>query len=413
MKNCLVAQSGGPTSVINASVVGVIKGNKETKFYDKVYGGINGIEGILQNKILDLTCLSDKELEILKYTPSSSLGSCRYKMKDFREDESEYEKIFDIMDKLNVKTLFYIGGNDSMDTVSKLSKYAKLKGINKQIIGIPKTIDNDLWCTDHTPGFGSAAKYVATTVLETYLDSSVYINNGIFIVETMGRNAGWLAASAALAKINGRQVVDFIYLPEIPFSDEKFLKDVSKRFKEKNKVYIVVSEGIKDENGRFIFEMKNTKKHDGFSHTQLGGVGNYIKRLIIQSGITSRVKVLELGVAQRCAMHSVSSVDIEEAYKVGKDAVKYSIEGCSGYMIGIKRIRNNPYEIETVKVEASKVANDIKYFPKEWITKERNFITDDAVSYLKPLIEGSPKIIIEDGLSKYIDLQYLLKYAVK
>ncbi|MDK2919628.1 MAG: ATP-dependent phosphofructokinase / diphosphate-dependent phosphofructokinase [Candidatus Petromonas sp.] len=403
MKNCLVAQSGGPTSVINASVVGVVNGNKEAKLYDKVYGGLNGIEGILQKRIVDLSKLSDNELELFKYTPSSGLGSCRYKMKDFHQDDSEYKKLFGLMEDLEIQTLFYIGGNDSMDTVDKLSKYAKLKGINKQVVGIPKTIDNDLCYTDHTPGFGSAAKYIATSVLETYLDSSVYTDNGIFIIETMGRDTGWLAASAALAKINGESVADFIYLPEVSFSKEQFLKDVSKRFKEKNKVYIVASEGIRDENGNFLFEMGTAGKHDGFSHAQLGGVGNYLKRLIIENKITSRVKALELGVSQRCAMHCVSNTDIEEAYKVGKDAVKYSVNGSTGYMVGIKRIENDPYTIETVQVEASKVANNVKYFPVKWITKENNNVTEDAAKYIAPLVMGTPNLSMEGGLPRFFN----------
>ncbi|WP_432665562.1 6-phosphofructokinase [Wukongibacter baidiensis] len=404
MKNCLVAQSGGPTAVINASVVGVVRGNKEIKRYNKVYGGINGIEGILQGKIVDLSDLNEMDLEVLKHTPSSSLGSCRYKMKDFRDDETEYNKIFEVMDSLDISTLFYIGGNDSMDTVSKLSEYAKLKGIEKQVIGIPKTIDNDLFHTDHTPGYGSAAKFIATTTLETYLDSSVYTNNGIFIIETMGRDTGWLAASAALAKINGESVADFIYLPEVEFNNEKFIADVRARFEEKNKVYIVVSEGIKGESGRYLFESNSSCAHDAFSHVQLGGVGSCLKRLILENGITSRVKVMELGVTQRAAMHCISKTDLEESYEVGKAAVRYSAEGETGFMVAMKREGNNPYTMETFKIEAAKIANNIKYFPAEWITKEKNNITEDAIEYMQPLIMGTPDPTLENGLPKYLTL---------
>ncbi|SKC61510.1 6-phosphofructokinase [Maledivibacter halophilus] len=404
MKNCLVAQSGGPTAVINSSVVGVVEGNQKLRYYDNVYGGINGIEGVLQNKIINLSELSDEDLEILKYTPSSALGSCRYKMKDFNVDEKEYIKVFDILDALDVETLFYIGGNDSMDTVSKLSQYAKLKGIPKKIIGIPKTIDNDLFHTDHTPGYGSAAKYISTITLETYLDSSVYSNNGIFILETMGRDTGWLAASASLAKLNGKSVVDFIYLPETVFSKEQFLADVENRFQRNNKVYIVASEGLKDENGEYLFEVKSSNKHDSFSHVQLGGVGDYLKSLIIKNKITPRIKVLELGVTQRSAMHLASQTDILEACRLGKEAVRYSTEGHTGCMVGIERIQNSPYEIETLRVEACKVANSIKYFPHQWITPEKNNVTEKAVEYIAPLIRGSHKIITESGLPKYIKL---------
>lgn len=410
MRNCLVAQSGGPTSVINASVVGVVEENKECKYYDRVYAGINGIEGILEKRIVDLTKLADEELNLLKYTPSSALGSCRYKIKNFEENDKEYVKFFNILDSLDIHTFFYIGGNDSMDTVSKLSEYAKLKGIHKQIIGIPKTIDNDLQYTDHTPGYGSAAKYIATLVLETYLDSSVYTNNGIFILETMGRDTGWLAASASLAKLNGKQVADFIYLPEVVFSKEDFLRDVRKKFEEKNKVYIVVSEGLKNEKGNYLYDIEVANDHDSFSHPQLGGVGSYLENLIIDAGITQRVKVLELGVAQRCAMHIASKTDIEEAYLVGKDALKYSTEGHTGFMVALNRLGNNPYSVETFKVEASKIANEIKYFPKEWITAENNNVTEEAFDYIHPLILGEPNLTIENGIFKYFNILDKVKY---
>lgn len=404
MKNCIVAQSGGPTSVINASVVGVVNGNIEANYYDKVYGGINGIEGISQKNIIDLSELDDSDLELLKYTPSSALGSCRYKMKDFAINEEEYIKLFKILDELNIQTLFYIGGNDSMDTVSKLSQYAKLKGIDKQIIGIPKTIDNDLLYTDHTPGYGSAAKFIATVALETYLDSSVYPNNGVFILETMGRDTGWLAASAVLAKLNGEAVADFIYLPEVQFSKEQFLKDVHNKFKEKNKVFIVASEGLKDESGKHLTETNSSDKHDSFSHVQLGGVGSYLKGLIIKNGITSRIKVMELGITQRCSMHCASLTDVEESYKVGKAAVKYAMEGYKGFMVGIKRMNNTPYTIDTFRVEASKIANNIKYFPLKWINEENNNVNDDAIEYITPLIMGSPNMVFQKGLPKYTKL---------
>ncbi|MEW9122941.1 MAG: 6-phosphofructokinase [Thermotaleaceae bacterium] len=402
MKNCLVAQSGGPTAVINASVAGVVKGLIEKKCCNKVYGGVYGIEGILQNKLIDLSNLSSQQIEILKYTPSSSLGSCRYKLKDYKIDEREYEEFFNIMDQHHIHTLFYIGGNDSMDTVDKLDQYAKEKGIDKQIIGIPKTIDNDLCHTDHTPGFGSAAKYIATTVLETYLDASVYPNNGVFIIETMGRDTGWLAASAALANIGGESVPDFIYLPEIAFSTEKFIDDVARRYKEKNKVYIVASEGIKDEQGKFLFQLNKPEKHDAFSHVQLGGVSNYLKHVIMENGITSRVKALELGVTQRCAMHCVSETDINEAFRAGMDAVEYSIDGDSGFMVGIRRLSDKPYESISFKVSASEIANSIRYFPSDWINSQGNHVKEEAILYLSPLIQGQSSVPMEKGLPRYL-----------
>ena len=389
MSNCIIAQSGGPTSVINSSVVGLIKANEQLKAYDKIYGGINGIEGILDNHIIDLSCIPHEELNEFKYTPSSGLGSCRYKMKNLEDSTEEYDKLLKILTELDIKTFFYVGGNDSMDTTAKLSKYATEKNLNINFIGVPKTIDNDLMLTDHTPGFASAAKFIAISVLETYLDSSVYINNGIFIHETMGRDTGWLAASACTAKYLGDPVVDFIYLPEKPFDIDKFLKDVEKKFKEKNHVYIVVSEGIKNAEGKFINEVE-ALSHDKFGHSQLGGVGETLKKLIIDAGITNRVKALELGVLQRCAMHCSSEIDIEEAFKTGYEALKYALEGNNGYMVAIKRENNIPYRSSFFLVEADKVANNVKYFPDKWINEDCNNITEDAYNYFKPLLGELP-----------------------
>ena len=405
MKNCLVAQSGGPTAVINASVVGILQGNLDKKYYDKVFGGFNGIEGILNDHLIDLTNLSDEELKIFKHTPSSGLGSCRYKIKDYLENDEEYIKFFQILDKYNIQTFFYIGGNDSMDTVNKFSKYAKLNGIKKQIIGIPKTVDNDLMVTDHTPGFGSAAKYIAQRTLETYLDSSVYVYNGIAIIETMGRDTGWLAASSTLARINGRPVADLIYLPEVDFCKEQFLKDVRRIYEEKRKVFIVASEGLKDSSGKYLSEIGTSDEHDEFGHAKLGGLGGYLKSIIDGAGITSRVKVLELGVAQRAAMCSASARDINSAFLAAYEAYKYSILGDTGFMVAIKRVSNNPYEIEIFKANPEDIANHIKYFPVEWINKEGNHVLDEAFNYISPLIMGEPDLVMENGLPKYIEFE--------
>lgn len=389
MPNCIIAQSGGPTSVINSSVVGLIKANNELKAYDKIYGGINGIEGILSKNIIELSDIPKQELNEFKYTPSAGLGSCRYKMKNLTDSTEEYDKLLSILKELDIKTFFYVGGNDSMDTTAKLGKYAKEKNLDINFIGVPKTIDNDLMITDHTPGFASAAKFIAISVLETYLDSSVYINNGIFILETMGRDTGWLAASACTAKYLGDPVADFIYLPEHPFDTDKFIKDVRAKFEEKNHVYIVVSEGVRNKDGKFINEIETTA-HDKFGHTQLGGVGEALKKLILDAGITSRVKALELGVLQRCAMHCSSKIDIEEASIAGYHALKYGMEGNNGYMVAIKRENNYPYKSSFFLVEADKVANNVKYFPDKWINDEGNNITQDAYEYFKPLLGELP-----------------------
>lgn len=392
MANCIIAQSGGPTAVINSSVVGLVEANNTLGVFDKVYAGLNGIEGILNGNIIELSSFSQDDINRFRYTPSSGLGSCRYKMKKLEESTEEYDRLLEILKANDIKAFFYVGGNDSMDTTAKLSAYAKETGIDVKFIGIPKTIDNDLMYTDHTPGFGSAAKFIATSVLETYLDSSVYINNGIFILETMGRDTGWLAASAALAKLNGKQVADFIYLPETAFDVDKFLYDVKTKFEEQNQVYIVVSEGIRTAEGKFVAEA-NAQAHDKFGHAQLGGVGAYLKNLIISSGITSRVKSLELGVLQRCAMHCASNIDLEEAFEVGYEALKQANLGKSGYMIGIKRENNVPYKSSYFLIEADKIANNVKYFPTEWINESGNNLKEEALEYLAPLVSEIPDII--------------------
>ncbi|WP_411170286.1 6-phosphofructokinase [Clostridium sp. MB05] len=400
MANCIIAQSGGPTSVINSSVVGLLHANKDLGSFDKVFAGLNGIEGILNGNIIELSSFSEDEINAFRYTPSSGLGSCRYKMKNLEESSEEYDKLLDILKVNNIEAFFYVGGNDSMDTIAKLGKYAKQTGIDIKFIGIPKTIDNDLMYTDHTPGFGSAAKFISTTVLETYLDSSVYINNGIFILETMGRDTGWLAASSCIARLNGESVADFIYLPEVAFSTEQFLLDVRKKFKEKNKVFIVVSEGLRNSDGKFITEVEK-QAHDKFGHAQLGGVGSYLKNLIIQAGITSRVKSLELGVLQRCAIHCASDIDLEEAFEAGYSALKFALDGNSGYMVGIKRESNSPYKSSHFLVDADKIANNVKYFPKELINDEGNHIKEEALEYFLPLISGTPSLVLDNHLPKF------------
>ena len=392
MANCIIAQSGGPTSVINSSVVGLLEANNSLGVFDKVFAGLNGIEGILNGNIIELSSFSQEDINKFRYTPSSGLGSCRYKMKKLEESTEEYDRLLDILKANNIKAFFYVGGNDSMDTTAKLSAYAKKTGIDIKFIGIPKTIDNDLMYTDHTPGFGSAAKFIATTVLETYLDSSVYINNGIFILETMGRDTGWLAASASLAKLNGKQVADFIYLPESAFDVDKFLNDVKNKFEEQNQVYIVVSEGIRNSEGKFVAEA-HAQAHDKFGHAQLGGVGSYLKNLIISSGITNRVKSLELGVLQRCAMHCASNIDLEEAYEVGYEALRQASLGKCGYMVAIKRESNSPYKSSYFLVEADKIANNVKYLPTEWINEEGNHLKEEALEYLEPLVSEIPTVM--------------------
>lgn len=404
MNNCLIAQSGGPTSVINSSVVGLLEANYEHKIYDTVFGGLNGIEGILEKNIINLSNLSKEDIFNFKHTPSSGLGSCRYRLKDIKHSCEEYEMIFKIFDSFSIKAFFYIGGNDSMDTVNKLSTYALQNNKGVKIIGIPKTIDNDLPITDHTPGFGSAAKFISTATLECYFDTCIYRNNGVFILETMGRDTGWLAASALLANVNGHKVVDFIYVPESPFYINKFLSEVKDKFAEQKRVFIVASEGLKNDNGVFISKMSSNNR-DKFGHAQLGGVGNYLKYLVTESNITDRVRSVELSILQRCAAHCASGVDLEEAAMVGKSALLYSKEDVSGKMVGIKRISNSPYSSEAFLIDTFDVANNIKYFPKEWIDVEKSSISDQALEYFSPLVDGTISNNIVNGLPQYISIK--------
>lgn len=403
MRNCIVAQSGGPTSVINASAMGLLKANNEMNYYDNVYAGINGIEGILNDQLFNLSELDEDTIDRFIYTPSSGLGSCRYKLKSYEESKEEYSKIFSILKSHNIETFFYIGGNDSMDTVYKLSEYSKKHNLGVKFFGIPKTIDNDLPFMDHTPGFGSAAKFISTIAIENKLDSSVYKAKNVFIIETMGRDTGWLAASSSIAKLNGQPVVDLIYLPETTFNPDQFLEDIKEILKKKTSAIVVVSEGIKTEGDIFLGEVA-THGEDKFGHAQLGGVSDQMKELIKSSGVCRKVRSIELSTMQRCAMHIASNQDITEAVECGKAALKYSIDGNSGDMMAITRVSNNPYKSEIKPVSTSKVANCIKYFPKEWINEEGNNVTDEAREYFLPLIQGEPKVEYVDGLPNYVTL---------
>lgn len=382
--NCLIAQSGGPTTVINSSLYGIIKRNNQLKIYDTVFGGLNGIEGILEERLVNLSELEEDRLESLKNTPSSALGSCRYKLKDFTEDESEYKKIVEILLKYDIKTLFYIGGNDSMDTISKLAKYSEVKNLGIKFVGIPKTIDNDLVNLDHAPGYPSAAKFIYNSVLETYLDSIVYGKNGVFILETMGRDTGWLAIASALAKLKGKTCVDLVYIPEVPFSKEKFLDDIRKTYSKKDSVYIVVSEGVKDEFGNFI--SAELAPFDKFGHKQLGGVGEALKSIILENKVAHKVRVLELNTLQRAAIHCVAKNDLNEAVNVGAFALENSIECENGSMVGIRVPSREPYRSEPYLLLAKEVANKTKYVPKGWLI-DNSRLSLEAHDYIKSLIK--------------------------
>ncbi|NLK98050.1 6-phosphofructokinase [Defluviitalea saccharophila] len=395
--NCIIAQSGGPTTAINSSACGAIFEALNQKPIEKVFGARNGIEGILNEELFDFDEEDVEELKLLKTTPSSALGSCRYRLK--QDDSSDYERIFEVFNKYNIRYFFYIGGNDSMDTVKKIHEYAQKINYDIRVIGVPKTIDNDLVGTDHCPGFGSAAKYIATSILEMSHDADVYKSNIITIVEVMGRNAGWLAAASALTK-----ATDLIYLPEAAFDFERFEQDVRKVYEEKGKVMIVVSEGIKDKDGRYISTLESVGGHDNFGHAQLGGVGSVLERYV-KENIEKRVKKIELNILQRCAMHYGSKTDIDEAYMVGQQAVLYGMQGKSGYMVGLKRVSNTPYVCETELVDINQVANFEKKIPSHWINKEGNYVTKECIEYLSPLILGEVLIPTENGLPRYAKLK--------
>jgi 6-phosphofructokinase 1 len=395
MANCLVAQSGGPTSVINATLAGVVKANQLNPIYTIVYGGLNGIEGILAEHLVDLTDMSEDENRILRQTPSSALGSCRYKLK--RSNTADFEQIFKVLDKFDIETLFYIGGNDSMDTVFALSEYAQANGItNHRFVGCPKTVDNDLVITDHCPGYASAAKFIATTALQTWLDVNVYTRQEVFILETMGRDAGWLAASATLSGI-----VDLLVLPEIPFDQEIFLNEIKQLIAEKNKCYVVVSEGARFADGTYLAAAE--AKNDGFGHAVLGGAANAIRDMILNSGAANRVKVQDLSTAQRCHASEQSLVDVEESFKLGLSAhMRSQDKAFTGQMVGVKRKEGRNYDVEFFAAPASEVANKVKNFPVEWALPNYRGVKQEATNYMRPLIQGTPVILMDGGLPAYV-----------
>ena len=394
--NVLVGQSGGPTSVINGSIYGVIEESKSNKDkIDKVYGMINGIEGFLNGKIIDLQEELDN-IEALKTTPAAFLGSCRYKLPENYTD-AVYEMIFDKFQDMYIKYVLYIGGNDSMDTVNKLSYYAKSHNKDINIIGIPKTIDNDLIITDHTPGFGSAAKYVATTVREISLDAEVYDTPSVTIIEIMGRHAGWLTASSVLARKFEKDNPSLIYLPEVNFNIEKFLKDIESKLKEKINLVICVSEGIKDKNGKLICEYSGDAEEDIFGHKNLTGCGKYLAN-IVKEKFNIKARSIELNVMQRCSAVTASLTDINEAVEIGEFGMKMALEGETGKMICSNRINDKIYMLKYYCVDVGYVCNQEKLFPVNWIIENGTDIHADFLKYVIPLIEGDVHIEKKDGL---------------
>ena len=400
--NVLVAQSGGPTTVINSSLAGVIAGALADQKVNKIYGARHGIVGVLKEDLVALDEVfggNEELLGQLKITPSMYLGSCRHKLANIDQSTEEYDKIFEVFEAYHIEYFFYIGGNDSMDTVAKLSKYAEEKGKKINIIGVPKTIDNDLVGIDHTPGFGSAAKYIATSFLEMAHDTYIYNTDSVLIVEVMGRNAGWLTASAALARNSYQVAPHLIYLPEVAFSSEEFLSEVRRLVKEKHQVIVAVSEGIKDENGEYLSAKSATV--DGFGHAQLSGTGKYLEELV-KNEIGCKVRSVELNVLQRCAAHTSSLTDIEEAFLLGKEAVRKAAEGHTSKMVILTRTSNAPYTVEYGTIDVAEVANHEKKIPREWINEDGNDVTEELVEYIRPLIMGEPEIPYVNGIPQYM-----------
>ena len=390
MSNCLVAQSGGPTAVINASLAGVIRANQLNPVYDRVFGGIHGIEGVLDGSLYDLTDLSGRDIDILKQTPSSALGTCRYKLK--RGDDKDYKRLVEVMDEHGIDAMFYIGGNDSMDTVDALSEWAQANGISKRFIGIPKTVDNDLVPVDHCPGFPSAAKVAIEITHATYLDYAAYTRPEVFILETMGRDAGWLAASCC---VSGD--VDLLVLPEVDFDAKAFLNQVQKKMALKGECYIVVSEGAHYADGTYIAAGKAA--NDGFSHAVLGGAGQALKQIILDSGIAPRGVVQDLSRAARSSNFAQSLVDVTEAFELGMSAHMRSADpSFTGKVVGIRRASaDGAYNAEFFAGPASEFANAVRNFPAEWILPDYQGVTEEALDYFRPLIEGEAKLVFEGG----------------
>lgn len=399
---CIFGQSGGPTTANNAIAAGVFHEAFSRKCITGVYGAAHGIRGILENQIYDISKEDPYEIELLKTTPSSALGSIRYKLKSTEEDESEYRKILDLFKRYNVRYFIYNGGNDSMDTCNKVSKYMQKVGYECRIMGVPKTIDNDIMGTDHCPGYGSAAKYIATSTMEIYHDAKVYDTGMITILEIMGRNAGWVTAAAALADQKGNGP-DLIYLPEIPFDLDCFLEDTSNIYKENGNVIVAVSEGIRDKNGRFIAEMGSNLPQDAFGHVLLGGTAAVLAS-IAKNNIAKKVRAIEFSLLQRCAAHIASLTDINESYTAGRMAVRYAVEGITDYMIAFERTNDPAYECDIKLINLQDAANFEKKVPLKWINKHGNGITNDFIQYALPLIQGEVKVPFERGLPRYAKL---------
>ena len=401
----VIGQSGGPSSVINASAYGAIKAALDSDVITKVYGMQNGIVGLLNDNLFDLGKEDPIELAKMKYTPSSALGSCRYKIADPDEDDTDYKKILEMFRKYDIRYFFYNGGNDSMDTCNKISKFMLKNGYEVRCMGIPKTIDNDLAGTDHCPGFASAAKYIATSVAEVYRDCHVYDKGMITIIECMGRHAGWLTGAAALASLTGNGP-DLVYLPEVDFDMPSFLKKVKDIYAKNKNVLVAVSEGIHDKDGKFIVEYAvSDAAVDAFGHKQLGGLAAYLAQEC-KNATGAKVRGIELSLLQRCAAHCASQTDIEESFAAGQAAANNAIAGVTDKMVGFECTRENgKYTCSTKLFDLTVVANAEKKVPREWINEEGDNVNEKFIAYALPLIQGETQMGHVNGLPDFVNLK--------
>ena len=403
---CIIGQSGGPTSVINASAYGVIDTALKSGVITKVLGAEHGIKGVLEDRLFDMGMEDPAELELMKYTPSSALGSCRYKIADPEVDDTDYKRILEVFKKHDVRYFFYNGGNDSMDTCNKINHYMQSVGYECRVMGVPKTIDNDLFGTDHCPGYGSAAKYIATSMMEVWRDAHVYDTGMIIVMEIMGRHAGWLTAAAALAGIHGNGP-DLIYLPETDFSMPDFIADVKRVYNEKGNCIVAVSEGVHYADGGFVSEAK-VAATDGFGHAQLGGLAAILAQ-VVKEETGAKVRGIELSLLQRCGAHLASLTDIEESYMSGKAAVENAVAGITDKMVGFERsYENGNYVCKTKLLNLTDVANTESKVPREWINAEGNGVEQPFIDYALPLIQGEPDLPKVNSLPRFAKLKKVL-----
>ncbi len=400
--NIVVAQSGGPTAVINASLLGVYKQARLWPGVETVYGSLNGIEGILKDNLVSLNdaLATEEDMALLRQTPAAALRSCRYKLPAYADNPQVYDTIRRTLEQHDIGAFFYIGGNDSMDTVDKLHTYFHEVGSPILVMGVPKTIDNDLEETDHTPGFGSAAKYIATSMGEMIRDCTVYDLKSVLIVEIMGRDTGWLTAAAALPRLNGEVAPHLVYLPEVPFTVEGFLADIRRVQQEHPTVIVAVSEGVEVD----TLSAYQSGKVDNFGHKYLSGIGKCLEELVREQ-IGCKVRSVELNLPQRCAAHCASETDLQEAQAVGAAAVQAAQRGVTGHMAVMRRVSDTPYTVTYDTMPIHQIANKVKYVPREWITKAGNDVTAAALAYIRPLVLGEPPVQTENGLPRHFILK--------